>query len=129
MPPNGSGEWLSGWRAAYSVLSIESCSGASTPFAVILLDIIHDQLLFRFRDDLDAIGDEESGPIIKAFRDELPVWASEEGGTSLYRRFLDTLSNSITITDARQVPDDVALREFMDRVFHKEIGNAGFARG
>jgi hypothetical protein len=52
MPDEELAEWLSDWRAVYSVLSMESGAEGLVPIAVLLLDISENRLLFRFRDDL-----------------------------------------------------------------------------
>jgi len=90
-------EWLSRRRAAYSVLSARLTGGDSTPIAVLLLDVAQDRLLFRFRDDLDKIANEESMPALEGMH-----WASEKGTKSLYLMFLGTLSNAVTISDPRK---------------------------
>jgi hypothetical protein len=122
-------EWLSGRNAVYSVLSIQSGGRSSLPIAVMLLDVVHDRLLFRFRDDLGNIGDEESLPILEGMRDELPNWAFEKGAKSLYLEFLDTLSNTVTISDPAEVPPNSDLPDYLDKIFAKEVANAQVARG
>jgi len=122
-------EWLEGRRAAYSVLSARLTGGGSVPIAVLLLDVAQDQLLFRFRDDLDTIANEESLPVLEGMRDEMANWASEKGAKSLYLMFLDTLSNAVTISDPREVPPDSYLPDHLDRVFTNEVANPRFARG
>jgi hypothetical protein len=128
MPQNGSSEWLSHWRAAYSVLWIRSSGGGSTPIAVMLLDIVHDRLLFRFRDDLSTLASEESLPILEGLRDDLANWASEQSPKSLYLMFLDTLSNAVTISGPEEVPPNSDLPNFLDHVFAKEVANARVVR-
>jgi len=61
-------------------------------------------------------------------RDELANWVSENGATSVYLMFLDTLSNAIRISDPREVPPEVDLGDYLDCVFAQEITNARFAR-
>jgi hypothetical protein len=129
MPQAEWDEWLSGRNAAYSVLSIQSGGRSSLPIAVMLLDVVHDRLLFRFRDDLGNIGDEESLPILEGMRDELPNWAFEKGAKSLYLEFLDTLSNTVTISDPAEVPPNSDLPDYLDKIFAKEVANAQVARG
>ena len=129
MPDEELAEWLSDWRAAYSVLSMQSGAEGLVPIAVLLLDISQNRLLFRFRDDLGKIATEESVPILEGMRDELAKWVSENGATSVYLMFLDTLSNAIRISDPREVPPEVDLADYLDRVFAQEITNAGFAAG
>src|SRR5579883_699163 len=121
-------EWLSRRRAAYSVLSLRMSGGSSAPIAVLLLDVEQDQLLFRFRRDLDKIASEESLPVLEGMRDELANWAAEQSAKSLYLTFLDTLSNAVTISDPREVPPDSDLRDYLDRAFTKEVANVRFAR-
>jgi len=127
MPDKDLPEWLSDWRAAYSVLSMQSGREGSVPIAVLLLDVIHNRLLFRFRDDLGKIATEESVPVLEGMRDELASWVSENRATSVYLMFLDMLSNAITISDPREVPPEVDLGDYLDRVFAQEITNARFA--
>jgi len=119
---------LSRRRAAYSVLSLRMSGGSSAPIAVLLLDVEQDQLLFRFRRDLDKIASEESLPVLEGMRDELANWAAEQSAKSLYLTFLDTLSNAVTISDPREVPPDSDLRDYLDRAFTKEVANVRFAR-
>lgn len=129
MPDQKSTKWLCKWRAAYSVLSMQSSGGGSTPIAVMLLDIHHDRLLFRFLDNLATIAADESLPVLEGMRNELASWASENGATSTYLLFLDTLSNAVTISAPREVPPDVDLADYLDRVFTQEVEKTGFARG
>ena len=110
------------------MLSVQLSGGSSAPIAVLLLDVPQDRLLFRFRDDLDKIANEESLPILEGLRDELANWASEQSAKSLYLMFLDTLSNAVTISDPREVPPNSDLPKFLDDVFTKEVANAQFAR-
>jgi hypothetical protein len=128
MPHDEMAEWLLRRRAAYSVLSMQSSGGGgSVPIAVLLLDVAQDRLLFRFRDDLDKIANEESLPVLDGMRDELTNWASEEGAINLFLRLQGTLSNAVTITDPREVPPDSDLPGFLDRAFTKEVANVRFA--
>ena len=122
-------EWLAGRKAVYSVLSARLTGGGSAPIAALLLDLAQDRLLFRFRDDLDKIANEESLPVLEGMRDELASWASEKGAKSLYLMFLDTLSNAVTISDPREVPPDSDLLDYLDRVFAKEVANTRLAQG
>jgi hypothetical protein len=128
MSNEGMDEWLANRGAAYSVLSTRVSDGGTAPIAVLLLDVAQDRLLFRFRDDLDKIASEESLPVLAGMRDELAAWAAEEGAKSLYRKFLDTLSNAITITDPKEVPPGSDLAGYLDRIFTKEVANVRFAR-
>lgn len=128
MSLDGLDERLLGRQAVYSVLSTRLSDGGTAPIAVLLLDVAQDRLLFRFRDDLHKIANEESLPILKGMRDELADWADDESAASLYLRFLDTLSNAVTITDPQEVPPDSDLSGYLDRVFAKEIENAQSAR-
>lgn len=128
MPRDGMREWLLRRRAVYSVLSAQLSGGGPGPIAVLLLDVAHDRLLFRFRDDLDKITNEESLPVLEGMRDELANWASEQGAQSLYLMFLDTLSNAVTISDPREVPPDSDLPDYLDHIFTKEVANVRFAR-
>jgi hypothetical protein len=83
MPEEGTTESLSRGRAAYSVLSTRLPGGGLAAIAVLLLDVAQDRLLFRFRDDLDKIANEESLPVLEGLRDELANWASEQSAKSL----------------------------------------------
>jgi len=121
-------EWLSRQRAAYSVVSARLKGGHAAPIAVLLLDVAQDRLLFRFRDDLDRIANDESLPALDGIRDELANWAFEKGAKSLYLMFLDTLSNAVTVSDPREVPPDSDLPAYLDVIFTKEVANARFAR-
>ena len=121
-------EWLSRRGAVYSVLSVQLSGGSSEPIAVLLLDLEKDRLLFRFRDDLDKIASEESLPVLEGMRDELASWVSEHGAKSLYLMFLDTLSNTVTISDPREVAPDSDLPSYLDRVFAKEVANVRSAQ-
>lgn len=127
MPQQAMAEWVLTQKAVYSVLSARLSGAGSAPIAVLLLDVAQDRLLFRFRDDLDKIADEESLPVLEGLRDELANWASEQSAKSLYLMFLDTLSNSVTISDPREVPPNSDLSNFLDHVFTKEVANARFA--
>jgi hypothetical protein len=127
MPQEAMAEWLLTRKAAYSVLSAGFRRGGSAPIGVLLLDVAQDRLLFRFRDDLDKVANEESLPVLEGLKDELANWASEQSAKSLYLMFLDTLSNSVTISDPREVPPNSDLPNFLDRVFTNEVANTRFA--
>ena len=110
------------------MLSARLTGGDSTAIAVLLLDVAQDRLLFRFRDELDKIANEESLPVLEGMRDELANWASEKGAKSLYLMFLDTLSNAVTISDPGAVPPDSDLPDYLNRVFAKEVATADRSR-
>ena len=129
MPQEEMAEWLLRRSAVYSVLSAKLSGVSSAPIAVLLLDVEQDRLLFRFRDDLHKIANEESVAVLEGMRDELADWAADESPTSLYLRFLDTLSNAVTITDPKEVPPDADLTDYLDRVFTNDVANVRSARG
>ena len=83
MPQEAMAEWLLTRKAAYSVLSAGFRRGGSAPIGVLLLDVAQDRLLFRFRDDLDKVANEESLPVLEGLKDELANWASEQSAKSL----------------------------------------------
>ena len=107
---------------------MQSSGGVSVPIAILLLDIENDRLFYRFRRDLDAIADEDALPVAQGMHDEMAQWAAEEGPTALFVRFLDTLSNFVTLSAPREVRSGANLRETLDALFAQEMPNVHSAR-
>ncbi len=92
------------------------------PIAVILYLKGTDELHHRFREDLAEIADDDEAEVLSLWPGMVTSRAQEEGAGALYRQLVDTLSNSITISDPQEVRDGaVDPRHTIDDLFEQHV--------
>ncbi len=101
MPPNVGAIPITTRPARFAVLEMD-VAGEQTNAGVLLEDPSHDHLFVRLRRDWDEIAPEEA-EVLEAFEDGLRTSAAEMGAARLLRHLEDTLSNTLRISDRKEV--------------------------
>lgn len=73
------------------------------PIGVLLHDAAGDALHLKLRRDWDAIADEEDAEVLSALADDLDRKAREMGASALLAQLEDSLSNTIRLSERREV--------------------------
>jgi phage repressor protein C with HTH and peptisase S24 domain len=89
-------------RARYSLLSIELPGVEPFSAGVLLEDPSADRLYVRLRRDWNQVAPEEAD-VLSLLEDDLNSKASELGASKLLASLEDTLSNTMRVTEAREV--------------------------
>jgi phage repressor protein C with HTH and peptisase S24 domain len=90
-------------RAQYAIIAFAPPGKPKVNAGVLLLDTDTDRLHVRMRRDWDRIADEEDVEVLAGLEQDFERQGREEGGESLLRRFQDTLSNTLRITDCETI--------------------------
>ncbi len=88
--------------ARYSLLTVELPGQEPASAGVLLEDPAADRLYVRLRRDWDRVAPDES-EVLSALEDDLASKAGEMGAAKLFARLEDTLSNTLRVTDRREV--------------------------
>jgi SOS-response transcriptional repressor LexA len=89
-------------NARYMILSLELPGGGRMNAGVLLEDPSNDRLLIRMRRDWDEFAPDEA-EVLSAIEYDLTSKAQEMGATRLLEYLQDTLSNTLLVTDPRDV--------------------------
>src|ERR1051325_2504129 len=90
------------YSARFSVLQVEIPGGATTPAGVLLVDPASDRLYLRLRRDWKDVAPAES-EVLASLEDDLEQKAAELGAAQLLDYLTDTLSNTLRVTDPRDI--------------------------
>ncbi len=90
-------------KAQYSIVVFVPPGKAKVNAGVLLLDADTDRLHVRMRRDWDRIAEEDDAEVLAGLQQEFELHGREEGGESLLRRFEDTFSNTLRITDRETI--------------------------
>jgi phage repressor protein C with HTH and peptisase S24 domain len=88
--------------ARYWILEADFPGSGAVNAGVLLLDPAQDRLWVRLRRDWDAVAGEEA-EVLEELAADLQAKARELGARRLLEHFEDTLSNSLRISDAREI--------------------------
>jgi phage repressor protein C with HTH and peptisase S24 domain len=89
-------------NAQYMILSLQLPGSGQTPAGVLLEDPATDRLWVRLRRDWDEFVPEEAD-VLAALEYDLTAKARELGAQQLLRYLEETLSNTLVVTDRREV--------------------------
>ena len=89
-------------RASLSLLQLELPGSQPVHAGVVLLDPVSDRLYLRMRRDWDDIAPEEA-EVLELLEEDLAAKSAELGGARLMEYLEGSLSNTLTITDPREV--------------------------
>ena len=84
--------------ARLSILQLEVPGNAPVSAGVLLEDPAHDRLYLRFRRDWDIIAPTEA-TLLSELESDLAAKAQDLGAARVLDQLLDTLSNTLTISD------------------------------
>ena len=105
--------------ARLSILQLEVPGNAPVSAGVLLEDPAHDRLYVRFRRDWDVIAPTEA-TLLSELESDLAAKAQDLGAARVLEQLLDTLSNTLTISDPREVMvedfDRAVLRLYREHV-------------
>ena len=93
--------------ASLSLLHLEMPGGVAVSAGVLLEDLVHDRLYLRLRRDWDVIAPAEAA-ILSELELDLAAKAHELGAAQVLHQLHDTLSNTLTISE----PRDVVVQDF-----------------
>jgi phage repressor protein C with HTH and peptisase S24 domain len=88
--------------ARYSLLTVELPGQEPVTAGVLLEDPAMDRLHIRLRRDWDRIAPDES-EVLSVLEDDLFAKAAEVGAAKFFAQLEDTLSNTVRVTDRREV--------------------------
>jgi SOS-response transcriptional repressor LexA len=88
--------------ARLSILEVDLPGGDPAPAGVLLLDPSQDRLYLRLRRDWDQIAPEEAD-LLSALEQDLDHKAAEMGGARLLAHLEDSLSNTVRVSEPREV--------------------------
>jgi phage repressor protein C with HTH and peptisase S24 domain len=89
-------------RASLSLLQLESPGSEPVRAGVLLLDPVGNRLYARLRRDWESIAPGEA-EVLELLEGDLAAKSAELGGTKLLAYLEESLSNTLTITDRREV--------------------------
>ena len=107
-------------RGAYSIVQAELPGRGLVNLGVLLQDPDSDELLVRFRRDLDTLADEEDLEVLAALGDDFSAKAREMGAGRWFEYLESTLSGTLRITDREPVMVEDFSRA-LDRLYRRNI--------
>ncbi len=107
-------------RGAFSIVQAELPGQGLVNLGVLLQDPDSDELLLRFRRDLDTLADEEDLEVLEALADDLSAKAREMGAGRLFEYLESTLAGAVRITDREPVMIEDFSRA-LDRLYRRNI--------
>ncbi|MEO7142817.1 MAG: S24 family peptidase [Bryobacteraceae bacterium] len=111
---------LSTHAARYSVLEVDLPGSASAAAGVLLEDPESDRLYVKLRRDWERIASEEDAEVMTALAGDLTAKAEELGAGALLEYLEQTLSNTVRLSDRR----DVMVGDFdraLERLYRKHV--------
>src|ERR1700676_3731532 len=89
-------------RASLSLLQLELPGSQPVGAGVLLLDPVGNRLYVRMRRDWDELAPEEA-EVLELLEEDLAAKSAELGGTRLMESLDESLSNTLTISEPREV--------------------------
>jgi len=107
-------------RGAYSIVQADLPGQGLVNLGVLLQDPESDELLVRFRRDLDTLADEEDLEVLAALSDDFSAKAQEMGAERWFEYLESTLSGTVRVTDREPVMVEDFSRA-LDRLYRRNV--------
>ena len=113
-------EALPGQYAKFSLLQVALPSKAPVNIGILLLNPATDRLYKKLRRDWSSIAGPANVEVLEALDEDFDVKIGEMGGEAFLHSLEDTLSNTLLITDRREV-EVSDFRIALDRLFEEHV--------